>query len=194
VQRAGHRSLPALGPVAVLLGWSTVATAQSVNTEEVDHRGPAVSLALGSGYAADEAGGGIAAVGSTDIGWFFTDRLGALVGISGVTRTGDEQRINHTLGHLGAELWLSSGWYLRASVGGMLVAEKRRLAAGSSRTTRIEALGRGIGGLIALGHPVWSWRWLAVNLQLAAGAGRFPDQTPASGAYHVTTCFELAIQ
>lgn len=153
-----------------------------------------MSLALGSGYAADDAGGGIAAVGGIDIGWFFTERFVALVGASGVTRHGDEAAVNHTHTYFAAGYWLDSGWYVRAALGTMLAAEIRRPGDGSSHTTEIELLGRGIGGSLALGRPVWAWRRLAVNLQIAAGAGKFPDDAPASGAYHLTTCLELAIQ
>jgi hypothetical protein len=76
----------------------------------------------------------------------------------------------------------------------MLAAEIRSPEGGSSDATEIALLGRGIGGLVAVGHPVWARRRLAVNLHVAAGAGRFPDDAPVSGAYHVTTCLELAIQ
>jgi hypothetical protein len=180
--------------VAVLLGGSTLATAQTVETEELDHRGPAASIALGSGYAADDLGGGLASVVHIEVGWFFTARFGALLGLSGITRPGDDAWINHTFTHVAAEYWLDADWYVRAAFGGMLAAESRRPEGGSSDATEIVLLARGVGGMVALGHPVWAWRRLALNLHVAAGAGRFPDDAPVSGAYHVTTCLELAIQ
>ena len=178
--------------VLVVGFFARPAQAQVSPAEPGDHRGPAVSVTLGGGYSADASTGGIARTVAVDIGWFVARRFGVLVGLTAVTRGEDEWMAYNVL-HLAVEYWTGSGWYVRTALGNFRAARLRPIEGWLGSTTG-EDLGLGVGALFAAGRPVWSWRRVALNLQVTAGAGLFPDDAASKGAGFIVTGLELAVQ
>src|SRR4029078_3849988 len=77
---------------------------------------------------------------------------------------------------------------------GDLQAARLQPSDGWGGSTTGEDLGFGVGGFLALGSPVWSWRRLALNLQLTTGAGLFPDDAASQAGGFALVGLELALQ
>lgn len=190
---AGSNWIASVASLAAIVSATDARAFAAAPLDEEDNTptrsGPTASLGFGGVVTGAEGTGvGLGTIAFLDVGWFVGRRLAIVLGVTGVARPQSKSAsTKQSLWHLAAEYWFTRKYHGRIGIG-------------SSHLGRFEdnadygsSLGVGFGATVGVGREVWSWRALALNVELFA-AGALNGDDPSSYAAYGGAGLELAWQ